>query len=164
MTAYLTRMPAGIPGAVSRQGSGTTIEQNIIYTVTPPTLYGVPLAIDPTTGQVRAIKAADTAASVYGILVRPFPSNSSQSGIGASVPPISGICDVCKRGYMNVQVNGATVPAKNGAVYVRTIVGTGAIIGGIEALADGVNTFVMTGAYFTGVSDATGIGEIAFNL
>lgn len=137
---FLYRMPAGIPGAVSRAGAPTTLEPNIISTATPPTLYGVPCALNAN-GHVRPIQAGDKASSVYGFLVRPYPTNSSQQGVGAATPPTSGMCDLLKRGYLSVQVNGAAAAAKDGAVYVRVgNASSGKPIGGVEAGADTVVT------------------------
>lgn len=133
---FVTRMPAGIPGAISRAGAPTTLEPNIISTATPPTLYGVPVALNAN-GHVRQIQAGDSAAAVYGFLVRPYPTNSSQQGVGAATPPTSGMCDVMKRGYMSVIVNGAAAAAKDAPAYVRVgNASSGKPLGGIEAGAD----------------------------
>ena len=161
--AFLYRMPAGIPGQVNRF-SAATVEPQLLDTTNFPTVYGVPVAIDATSKNTRKIMAGDTAASVYGMYVRPYPTNSGTDPIGTSTPPVAGICNVLKRGYMSVQLNGATAAAKNGTVYVRTAVGTGSIIGGIEAAADSTNTFAMANAYFTGPADANGNVEIGFNI
>lgn len=165
MSMFLLRMPSGIPGAISRPGAPCVVEPNIILTTNPPLLYGIPVAIDSATGKVRPIGAGDTIANVYGILVRPFPTQSAGTALGAAVPPASGMCDVLKAGYICVKVNASTVPVKNGNVYIRTVANGGnTIIGGIEAASDTTNTFQLTGAYFTGASDANGNCEIAYAL
>ncbi len=162
--AFLYRMPAGIPGSINRM-STATVEAQMLDTTNFPTVYGVPVAIDATSKNTRKIMAGDAAANVYGLYVRPYPTNSNTDPLGTSTPPVSGICNVLKRGYMTVQLNGATAAAKNGAVYVRTVANGGnTIIGGIEAAADGSNTFVMANAYFTGPADASGNVEIGFNI
>lgn len=163
MAVFITRMPAGIPGDVSRPGASTTIETAIVLGTNPPLLYGIPVAVDASTGKIRPIGAGDTVANVYGLLVRAYPSNSSASGVGDSVPPTSGIADVLKKGYMSVKVNGSTSPVKNGSVYVRTVTGSDTVIGGFSAASDATNNFVLTGAYFTGGMDANGNSEIKFN-
>ncbi len=162
--AFQFRMPAGIPGAINRS-STATVEAQLLDTTNYPTVYGVPVAIDATSKSVRKIMAGDAASSVYAMYVRPYPTNSGTDPIGTSTAPVSGICSVLKRGYMTVQLNGATAAAKNGAVYVRTVANGGnTIIGGIEAAADSANTFAMANAYFTGPADANGNVEIAFNI
>lgn len=165
MSMFLYRMPSGIPGAVTRVGAPTTIEPNIILGTNPPLLYGIPVAIDPSTGKIRPIGAGDTVANVYGILVRAFPMGSSGNALGAAVPPTSGAIDVLKAGYINVNVNGSGTPVKNSVVYVRTVANGGnTIIGGIEAASDSTNSFALTGAYFTGAKDANGNCEIAYAI
>lgn len=162
--AFLYRMPAGIPGSVSRN-SAFTIEPNIISSTTPPTLYGIPVKLDANQ-RITGIVGGDTTASVFGFLARPFPTNSGTQGIAAATPPVNGPCDVLKMGYINVKVNVGT-PVKGGAVYVRTVLNVAipaGLVGDIEAASDGTNTFVLTGAYFTGGIDANGNGEIAYNV
>jgi hypothetical protein len=164
MAVFTFRMPAGIPGAVNRVEIAT-IEGQQLDTVHYPTVYGVPVAIDATSKNVRAITAADTTASVYGFYVRPYPtSGNATDGLGTSTPPVSGIVSVLKRGYMTIKLNGTTAAAKNGTVYVRTVTGTFTVVGGVEAAADSTNTFILTNAYFTGPGDASGNVEIAFNI
>ena len=163
MVAFTTRMPSGVPGNPSRPGTPTEIEQNIINTTTPPLRYGEPVKMDSATGQIKPIQAGDTTAAIYGVLVRPFPSNSGTSPLGTSTPPTSGMCDVMKSGYINVKVNSGT-PVRGGAVFVRTITGTDTVIGGIAGASDGANTFTWVGAYFTGGVDASGNSEIHFRV
>lgn len=163
MTAFLTRMPAGIPGDITRK-QGAVVEPQVIDSSVPPTVYGNPVKI--TAGKVRPIVLNDAATDIYGILVRPFPTNAGQDGLGVSTPPTSGPCDVMKSGYINVKLNGNRSAVKNGTVYVR--VGTSSDpttkpVGGIEAEADGIRTVIMAGAYFMGPEDSTGNIEIAFN-
>lgn len=166
MAVFQYRMPAGIPGAVNRMQSAN-VEAQQLDIVNYPTAYGVPVAIDATTHNMRKIKAADTAASVYGFYVRPFPTTTGavSDGLGVSTTPVSGIGNVLKRGYMTIQLNGATAAVKGGTIYVRTVTGTGTIIGGVEAAADGTNTFALTSnSYFMGPADTNGNVEIAFNI
>lgn len=167
MAVFQFRMPAGIPGAVNRAESANVEAQQLDATYYP-TSFGVPVAIDATSHNMRAIKAGDTTANVYGFYVRPFPATTGSltDGLGTSTPPTSGIGSVLKRGYMTAKLNGATAAAKNGTIYIRTAVGTGSIIGGIEAATDGTNTFALTSlnSYFMGPADANGNVEIAFNI
>jgi hypothetical protein len=159
MPSFLYRMPSGIPGSISRPLSPFNVEPGVILATNPPTAYGVPLAVDATTGHFRPIGAGDTASLIYGLNVRAFPTQS-----GNSPPPVSGGLDVMTLGYMSVKCNYGT-PAKNGIVYVRIAAnGANTIIGGIEATSDTTFSIIMTGAHFTGAADAYGNAEIAYNL
>jgi hypothetical protein len=162
--AFTFRMPAGIPGTVTR-ASQATVEAQLLDTTNFPAAYGVPVAIDATSHGVRKIGAGDTAAAVYGFYVRPYPTHSGTDPLGTSTPSVSGICNVLKRGYINVLLGGTTAAAKNGTVYVRVAApASGKPLGGVEAAADSTNTIALTNAYFTGPADATGNAEVAFNI
>jgi hypothetical protein len=101
---------------------------------------------------------------VYGLLVRPYPTVSSQDPLGTSTPPVSGMADVLRRGYMTVKVNAGT-PSLGSQVYVRVAAAAaGKPIGGIEAAADSTNTIAVAGATFMNAGDASGNVEIAFNI
>lgn len=164
MTAFTYRMPAGIPGDISRK-QNAVVEANQIDSGTPPTLYGVPIKL--VSGKVRPIASGDAATDIYGLLVRPFPTNAGTDGLGTSTPPTSGLCDVLKSGYMSVKLNGNRSALKNGVVYVRVGAAqdpTSKPIGGIEAEADGARTVIMANAYFSGPEDSSGNVEIAYNV
>jgi hypothetical protein len=157
-------MPAGIPGAVNR-ASTATIEPQQLDVTNYPTAYGVPVAIDAASHNTRKILAGDVAASIYGMYVRPYPTNNNTDGLGVGTPPVSGLCSILKRGYINVKLNVGTA-VKNGTVYVRVAAnGANTIIGGIEATSDTTNTIAMpSNCYFTGPADPNGMAEIAFNI
>lgn len=162
MTAFTYRMSSGVPGDITRQ-EGLTIEAQTINTSTPPTIYGNPVKLAD--GKISTIESGDSIGDVYGLLVRPFPTNSSSDGLGTSTPPTSGIGNVLKRGYLNVKLNGTTPAAKGGTVYVRLAnASSGKPIGGFEAADDSTNTDVLPNAYFTGPADSSGNTEIAFNI
>ncbi|MFR1534290.1 MAG: hypothetical protein ACLSTO_12055 [Bilophila wadsworthia] len=69
MSAYLTRMPAGIPGDVSRK-EGATIESSLVGSKAIP--YGAFVKL--VSGKLEPLAASDTAAVIYGLAVRPYPS------------------------------------------------------------------------------------------
>jgi hypothetical protein len=165
MVAFTYRVPAGIPGQVNRV-EVATIEPAQLLASNPPTAYGLPVVVDPATGAIRPVGAGDTAANVYGVLARPFPtSGNGTDGLGVSTPSTIRPGDVLRRGYVAVLVNGAAVAAKGGTVYVRIASpGSGKPVGGFEAAADGANTIQLTTATFTGAADSSGNGEIAFNI
>lgn len=169
MTAYTFRMPAGIPGDVNRafQPTITTEVMTPNGTTGHPTAYGIPVAIDPTTFQVRALAAGDTLANLKGFLVRPYPVTSGNPGdpIGTSTPPNSGACDVMERGWMSVKLSGTAAAVKNGPVYVWTAAPSGShITGGLEAATPGASGFQITNASFRGPADANGVTEIEYNI
>lgn len=163
--AFLYRMPAGIPGDVNRV-QAATIEAQVITpsgTTGHPTAYGLAVSIDATTHQVRVVADPDTAA--YGFLVRPYPTNSGTDGLGTSTPPLTGICDVLKRGYMTVKLGGSTAAVKGGAVYVWSSADSGDHVQGqVEAASPSTDGFAISGAYFMGPADDNGNVEIAFNI
>ena len=172
MAAYLFRMPSGIPGAYNR-AEHLTVEAGLPLVGSLPPGYGLPLAIDPPTGRYRAVVAADTAVSIVGILMRPYPSGSlgtSSDGLGTIITfgTFAGVINVMRRGYMTVIVGGAAAAAKGGTVYVRVTVSatpTGRPVGGFEAAAEGITTIALPAStYWMGPQDAQGNSEIAFNI
>jgi hypothetical protein len=161
MTAFTFRMPAGIPGAISRE-SQATLEPNILDTTGAPTAYGTVVKL--VAGLVRAIASGDAATVVYGFLARPYPFNDSTDGLGTSTVPTSRrLCDVMRRGYMTVALAAGTA-AKGGQVFVRVTAGSGRAVGAIETAADSGNCVAIAGAQFMGPADAGGNVEIAFNI
>lgn len=163
MVAYTYRMPAGIPGDANRSQS-LTIEPQYYDPANPCGSYGIPVV--RTANGIRPVQASDTLAEIYGLLVRPYPTTGGNPSdpLGTSTPPTSGQCDVLKRGYMVVKLNGSTAAAADGVVYVRVATpGSGKPVGGIEAAADSTNTVALN-AYFMGAADANGNVEIAYNL
>lgn len=160
--AIVTRMAAGIAGAISRYDSITV--EPVPYGATPFVGYGLPVKY--VAGLAVPVGAGDTAPLVTGILVRPYPQTSPTggSGLGVSIPPTTGIANVMRRGYVTVVCNNGA-PALAGAVYVRVATPSGPkVVGGFEAAADGGNTILLTNATWNGAADATGNAEIAFNI
>lgn len=139
MVAFLTRMPAGIAGSLSRGVGQATVEPQMITLpgiTNAPSAYGQFGVIDASTGKFRVPISTDT--RVYGGFVRPYPGSSGQDGLGTTTPaPVGGRGDIMKRGYMSVLLGGATAAAKDGRVYIRKANAvTGKPIGGVEAAAD----------------------------
>ncbi len=162
MTAFLKRMPAGIPGEVNRAWA-SIIEPAALTpagTTGHPTTYGCPLVIESTTGRVRTVNTRDTA--IYGFLVRPFPFGGSVDPLGTSTPAADGSCDVLRRGYMEVLLGGSAPAVKGAPVYVWTAAdGGGHFQGGIEA-ADPTASGISIPAEFMGPADVNGNVEISF--
>lgn len=163
MVAITTRAPAGFPGRISRSDS-LTVEQEIIDSNTPPTIYGGFVKL--VSGKLQPIASADPAGA-YDLLVNPYPTQSSTTGLGSSpTPPTSGIADVLKRGYMTVPLKLGTA-AKGGQVYVVTTAGGSVAVGDIvtsAAPAGGGTGVAVTNCFFTGPADSGGIVELSKNI
>ena len=161
--AYLTRMPCGIAGDISRKEL-SKVEPRMMDTTTPVTLYGVPVKLS--SSKVYPFTTGDDAVVPYGFSVRPYPFQAAVSeALAAGTPNPAQLLDVLKSGYMTVKNNAGT-PALGGAVYVR-VVDSGLAaqpLGGIEAAADGGDCVAITGAIFMGTADADGNVEIAYNI
>ncbi|MCE6001878.1 hypothetical protein [Acinetobacter pittii] len=155
--AYLYRMPSGIPGDISRKAH-STVEAHILK----GNFGAFGIFGKLTTDGIVPLEAADT--DVYGLIVRSYPTQSALNGIGAAVPQSGIVNDIMRRGYMTVKCNAGTAK-KAGKVYVRVATGTELKpIGGIEAVADGVNTIELKNAMFMHDADAQGNVEISYNI
>jgi len=163
MAAYQYRMPAGIPGDVTRQ-SAAKIEPQVLNASLPFAGYG--LFGKLASNKFVPVGSGDAASAVYGLLVRPFPITGANASdpLGTSVPPTTGLADVLRSGYANVKNNAGT-PQAGGQVYIRVAAAAaGKPIGGIEAAADSTNTIAVAGCIFMSAADASGNVEIAFNI
>ena len=160
MAAYTYRMPSGIPGDVSRKSHSTIESHNM---PTPVAAFGVFAKMDAT-GNLAALGSSDTADTVYGLIVRSYPTQSTSNGMGAAVPQTGIMHDVLRRGYMTVRCNAGEAKTA-GKVYVRIAAGTELKpIGGIEAVADAANTIELNNAMFMHDADAQGNVEISYNI
>lgn len=147
--AYLTRMPAGFPGDVSRKAE-STLEAGLMAA---EVAFGSPVKLDAA-GKLAPLAAADDV--VYGFIARPYPTQSQAAASGD-------IQDVLRRGYMTVKLaRGAS--AKGGHVYARHTAEAGKAVGDIEAAAVEGKTLAVAGCLFMGEADAGGNVEISFNL
>ena len=160
--AYLTRMPAGIPGDVSRK-EVAKIEPGTMNTLKPVTAYGVPVKM--VSGKFEPIASGDTILGlVKGFAVRPYPMQAQSSeALGVATPNPTQPLDILRSGYITVKCNGGT-PAKGGIVYCRKTAGAGETLGGVEAAADGTDCEAIDRAFFMGAADASGNVEIEFNV
>jgi len=164
MTAFSYRMPAGIPGALSRATGQDTVSQELYDSAATFSAFGLPAKMG-SNGKVQPMGAGDAATALYGILVRPYPVGASQDGLGVSTPATSGIANVLRRGWINVKLGGTAPATKKSQVYVRVAnAAAGKPIGGFEAAADSTNTVAPAGLFFTGPADANGNAEVEFNL
>lgn len=170
--AYTYRMGAGFVGDVNRTHPAS-IEPVLIDVNSPPTAYGQAVVVDPTTQGVRPLGAGDTSLdAIYGITVRPFPLQQSSAnnygtiGIGAATPPVAGVMDVLRSGYIMAALTGNASAVKGGRVYVWVAASSGNHVqGGFEAAATGGSTILLDEkTYFNGPADANGVVEIGFNI
>lgn len=159
MVAYVYRMPSGIPGDVSRK-ENSVVETQILNASLPFSAYG--LVGKMAAGKFVPFAGGEAATDAYGVLVRPFPTNSGTDGLGTATPPTSGPGDVLRRGYITVKLNGGATVAAGGPVYVRVAAAaSGKPLGGFEGAADSTNT-VAINAIFLSAADADGNVEISF--
>lgn len=173
--AYSFRMGAGFPGDVNRTHPAS-IEPTLIDASAAPQQYGQAVLMDPTTQGVRPAAVGDqsdaTPLDFYGTMVRPYPlqapagSSNAQQGLGAALPPQSGVCDVLRLGYTMVQLNvGSTAPVKNGKVYVWCAATSGNHIqGGYETAFSAGNTVEVANARFMGGMDTNSVAELVIGL
>lgn len=169
-SVFTFRMPAGIPGEVSRFNVvGTTIKPENQNIATPFTVFGQVGTIDA--NGARPIAVTDTTApTVLGIVVRPFPTSDNtvaNPGVvpfGGGSPMPRGVVDMAYRAYVTMKLNGAAAAVKGGAVYCwYGATGGGHVQAGIEAVT-GATAWAIAGAYFSGPADAQGNVEIAFRI
>jgi hypothetical protein len=173
--AFMFRMPAGIPGAINRPDQAT-IEPVALNPANPFTAYG--RFGKTVAGLFVPLASADTVALITGLLVRPFPiQSSSWPGAafltGAPMTQFGGIGDRAKRGYFTVQMGFGTA-VKDAAVWVCLTATANSQVGDIGDASIGANGAAVPGAVFTGPADATnqtagpptiqGQVEIAYNI
>lgn len=147
--AYLTRMPQGFAGDVTRKADAT-VESGLMGA---DVAFGAPVKLDGA-GKFAPLSAADDA--IYGFMVRPYPTQDGQATGGT-------IQDCLRRGYMTVYLARGTA-ARGGAVHVRVVAAEGKAVGDIEAAAVKDETVEVPGCTFMGAADDGGIVEIAFNI
>jgi len=168
--AYLTRMPLGIAGAVTRP-QDLTAEPAILDPTSLFTKYG--LAGKWSGNKFVPLEDGDTIDDVAGIFIRPYPTQS-QPDI-AALGVTSGVTgDILMRGYICVTVpTGQAATATKGApVYVRVAGASDASpLGSLVLTPDATaeNTPELTVARVMGPGDgAAGAGlghvEIAYNI
>jgi len=162
--AFITRMPAGIAGDVTRR-EHADIEPQVMDTDYPVLRYGEPVKM--VSGEIRPITTGDDINDIYGFGCRAYPvQTSSNEALGTGTPPTNLHFDVMRRGYMTVKVQDGT-PVKNASVFVRTAAASDPVaqpIGGLECDSDGGDCFEITNAKFMGEADSDGNVEISYNL
>jgi hypothetical protein len=172
MVAFLYRMGNAIAGDYNREAAGGTIEPGVADPANPIAAYGLPVVLD--TAGTRGVQTGDTAVNLYGVIVRPYPTQATPPAtLGAqqllstpAVPPTQGTIDILRRGYVGVAVNSgsASSAVKGSAVYIWTAATTtGHTEGGFEAASSGGNT-IAAPATFMGPVDSNNLTELAWNI
>lgn len=169
--AYVTRMPLGIPGAITRL-QDLTAEPVILDAAKPFAATG--LAGKNSNGKFVPLEDGDAITAVAGLFIRAYPTmNPTDVRALGVVAGYTG--DALKRGYIAVSVPTAQAAAskKGDKVYIRVAAGTEASpLGSIVLTPDSTatNTPELTIAKVMGpggdsVSTAThGVVEIAYNI
>ena len=151
MTAFLTRMPTGVAGTVTRATVSIT-KPIVLDTANVPASYGLPVKL--VGDKIQACTAASD--TVYGFIVRPYPSQQTTGGMTASLgagAPLGGtVVDVLVSGYITVVSAGGT-PSKTAAVNLSAA----------GAVTAGAGTAIPR-AMFEGAADTSGNVELAFNV
>lgn len=172
MVSFLRRMPSGIAGTVARPVNAV-VSNEIANTSAPFSAYGLPVAIDAS--GARPITTGDTAVSVDGVLVRPFPTSGSGLNTAltdTAVPPTNGVLDILQTGFVSVRIPLAQITnaTKGSTVFVRVQNGSASNpLGGFEAVTS-ADVVALNGnggavkATFSGNADSTGNVEIVFNI
>jgi hypothetical protein len=173
--AFMYRMPAGIPGAINRPDQAT-IEPVALNPANPFTAYG--RFGKTVAGLFVPLAGGDTVALITGLLVRPFPiQSSSWPGAafltGAPMNQFGSIGDRARRGYYTVQM-GFGVATKDAPVWVCLTATAGSAVGDLGDASIAANGAAIPNCFYTGPSDATnqsagpptiqGQVEIAYNL
>lgn len=162
--AYLTRMPLGIAGAVTRPRD-LTIEPDLLDPANKFSAYGLPGKYS--NNKFVPLVDGDTIDKVAGIFVRPYPiqSQTDMAYLGITTTQMG---DKLARGYICVLVGADASAAKKGdPIYVRVTAGTsGSPVGSFLLTPDATatNTPQLTKATVMGPGDATGRVEIAYNI
>ena len=165
MAMFLTRMPAGIPGVVTRV-EGARIEQKLMDTNYPVTKYGLPVKF--VGGKIRPM-AENNTGQPDGFLVKAYPTQrTANEALGTAVPdPTTGQpFDVLVAGYIMANVPSGTVTADTAVAYRAVQSSPAVLIGRLEAGLSGSpeTNVVIQRCRFIGTADANGNVEIAFNV
>lgn len=161
--AYAYRMGAGFPGDVNR-AHPFSIEPAKMSTTNPLTAYGHAVIVDPANNEVRRALSTDTGVTkLYGIAVRPFPTQQMTGGpdaaLGAASVNTGQPLDVLRFGYIMAKVNGT--PRKGDPAFLWVAASSGNDTqGSFRTTASAGNTAALTNVYFNGPADANGVAEL----
>lgn len=151
-------MPHGMAGNYARQPDMITNTLPVGGAAVIP--FGAPLKLS--VGKVVAMGAGDTADAFVGIAAREFKSaldylNQSEGTYAPGEP-----CTVFQRGAINAKCQKGT-PTYGTSVYLRITANAtypSAVVGGLEAEADGNNTVELKACKWMGPKDTNDIAEL----
>lgn len=148
----------GYPGSVSRSNDSIIINKRVKGEGVP---FGSPVVMNDD-NSVSAFGAEHTATEFIGVAVREVKQTAdyyNPTGTYLENEP----ADIITRGSITVEINNGT-PKARGKVYIRIAENEAipnGVIGGFEAVADGVNTVELSNVVFTtGQMDTNKIAEI----
>lgn len=156
MPVIHNRMPAGIPGDVTRT-AGAVLEPGMVGGA--DIKHGAPVKL--VDGKFAPLADGDAAADLYGFLARNYPSQGGTGTLVSGVAPAGSNADVLRSGYMAVTLAAGTA-VKGAAVHVRISPDGAKAVGDIEAGSATGN--VAINAQFMGAADANGAVEISYNI
>lgn len=159
MPAYCDRMPAGTPGDVSRKVQSVLEPVRLAEDIA----FGAPVQLN---AEGKAVNIYDDARPVYGILARPYPTQSAS--VADNAPGVTGtgkagtVQDVLRSGYMTVRLASAEgAKAVKGTPVKVVFTATGSYAKGDYAVSQGTE---LHGSAYMGEPDASGNTEIAVNI
>lgn len=136
--AFTFRMPAGIPGAVSRiEGYiGDSVVIDATAALTAPIRYGFPIKTSAA-GLMQSLVSGDLTSLITGWAERAYPAGGPvNDALGTSTALTSGLITRMRKGFMTTTLS-LGVAAKDAPVYYRTTAnGAGKAVGQIEAAAE----------------------------
>ena len=153
MRVYQDRMPAGVPGHVSRPAE-STLETCLVGDAA--IAWGAPVKRNAK-GRLEAVTTGDT--EIYGFLARPYPTGGGRGGslTGDDGKAEAGtLAEVMRRGYMTVVCAKGT-PVGGGKVCVR-------LEGGLIETAEDTGKTIEIPARFSDGMDAANLTEISYNI
>lgn len=159
MPAYIDRMPAGTPGDVSRKAQAVLEPVRLAEDIA----FGAPIQLN---AEGHGVNIYDDTKPVYGILARPYPTQSASDADNALGGTGQGkaktVQDALRSGYMTVRLSAAegTKPVKGTPVKV-VFTATGSYGKGDYAVSQGKE---IPGCAYMGTADASGNTEIALNI
>jgi hypothetical protein len=149
----------GYPGSISRSSDFVNVNRPAAGDIP----FGAVTVLNPD-NTVAAFGASNTANDFLGIAVRVVKQQTDIFSVMGSYHA-NDAADNCVRGNIAVPFKNAGTPTAGGAVYVRVAEDAafpGALVGDIEAVADGTNNILLPNLRFTtGMTDAvSGVVEV----
>lgn len=136
-----TSMRRGFAGEITRGAFDYTTEIKPNDGTSPVAAFGVPVMFNVAKD---AVVLGTTYSAIIGFAVREYGQSNAPGKL----------VSVLKRGYFAAAIADGT-PAPGGTVYVKST-------GVLSASSSSANA--VSGAFFTGVVDADGLAEIAYNI